>query len=56
MSELPEMEGVKMLSPMTIEVPSMVTSNKKILANWLFSKLDLSTEASFNRLLGNSSL
>lgn len=38
------MEGLRMPSPMTMEVPSMVAKRRKTLANLQFSTLDLSRE------------
>jgi len=38
---LPEMQGVRTPSPMTIDVPRMARKTRKILANLLFSKVCL---------------
>lgn len=51
----PEMQGVSTPSPISMEEPSMVTNKRKNLAKWLFSSLNLSHDALFRRLFGNSS-
>ena len=43
----PEMQGVRTPSPITMEVPSMVTIKRMNLAQGLFSKKDLIPEALF---------
>ena len=53
--EQPEMHGVRTPSPITIEVPSIVANKRKYLANLEFSSLDLTFDALFRLLLGNSS-
>lgn len=53
---VPEMHGVRIPSPMTIEVPSIVINNNKYLANGLFSSKDLTVEARLNLLPGALSL
>ena len=42
---IPDMQGVRTPSPITMEVPSIVANNRKNLANWLFSSLALTTDA-----------
>ena len=54
--KVPEMQGVRTPSPMTMEVPSMVANSKKYFEKWLFSSFDLSLDALFKLLLGNSIL
>ena len=49
------MQGVRTPSPITMEVPSIVASNKKYLANLLLSNLDFKFDARFVRLVGSSS-
>lgn len=51
-SNLPEMTGVRMPSPITAEVPSMAISNRRYLAVLLCSSLDLTVEARWSRWLG----
>ena len=52
--DIPEMQGVRTPSPMTMEVPSMVANKRTSLEKWEFSSLDLRQEALFISLLGNS--
>lgn len=51
-SNLLEMTGVRIPSPITTKVPSMAISNRRYLAVLLFSSLDLTVEARWSRWLG----
>lgn len=51
-----EMEGVKIASPITMEVPVSVSSNKPILAAQLCSRASFTFKALFSCLLGVASL
>ncbi|KAK7821625.1 hypothetical protein CFP56_037535 [Quercus suber] len=50
---IPEIEGVRTPSPISMEVPSIVANNKQCLANLLFSSLDLSHDALCTRRFGD---
>lgn len=49
------MQGVRIPSPMIIEVPIMVATRRKYLKNRLFSTTDFSFDALLSLLLGISS-
>lgn len=48
------MQGVRIPSPMTMAVPSMVATKRKYFANMVFSRTAFNFEALCERLFGNS--
>ncbi|PHT38607.1 Potassium transporter 5 [Capsicum baccatum] len=55
-SDVPEIQGVRTPSPITMEVPTIVAISRKNFANSLFSSADLRHDALRVRLSGTSSL
>lgn len=53
---IPEIQGVRIPSPITMAVPSMVKIKRKYLANIVLSRAVFIFEALSERLFGNSSL
>lgn len=54
-SAVPDMHGVRIPSPSTMEVPSMVMNKMEYFIVWFFSSMDFTKDALLSRRFGTSS-